>query len=155
MLIAGAVAAPIGGQISDRLSIRFGSATGRRLVPIAGISLSVVFWTGAAGNRPLTTAVALALSYAFLTACDAIFWAVIEATGDRSGAACGLLNTGGNGGGILSPVITPMIAARYGWTAALCFGGGVALFALTPWLTRRTVFAGSVRRASTAAASET
>ena len=156
MLIAGAVAAPIGGQISDRLSIRFGSATGRRVVPIAGISLSVVFCAiGAAGNRPLTTAVALALSYAFLTACDAIFWAVtIEATGDRSGAACGLLNTGGNGGGILSPVITPMIAARYGWTAALCFGGGVALFALTPWLTRRTVFAGSVRRASTAAGSE-
>jgi MFS family permease len=156
MFVAGALASPVAGWISDRLSIRLGSATGRRVVPIAGIGLSVVFCAiGAAGMGPLTTAVALALSYAFLIACDAIFWAVtIEATGDRSGAACGLLNTGGNGGGILAPVITPMIAARYGWTAALCFGAGVALFALTPWRTRKTVFAGPAHQASTAAGSE-
>lgn len=156
MLIGGAVAAPVGGWISDRLSMRLGSSKGRRVVPIAGISLSVVFCAvGAAGLAPMTTAVALALSYAFLTACDAIFWAVtIEATGDRSGAACGILNTGGNGGGILSPVITPMIAARYGWTTALWVGGGVALFALVPWLTRRTVLSGPVPAKSTVASVE-
>jgi MFS family permease len=150
MLIAGALATPVGGWISDRLSIRFGPATGRRMVPIAGISLSVVFCAiGAAGLAPLITAVALALSYAFLSACDAIFWAVtIETTGERSGAACGLMNTGGNGGGMLSPVITPMIAAQYGWTLALCAGGVVALFALTPWVSKRTVFERPAGKAS-------
>ena len=85
-------------------------------------------------------AAALAASYGFLNLCDPVFWAVtIESTGEHSGAACGLMNTGGNCAGILSPLITPFIAARFGWTAALYAGGAVALLAHTPWILARTL----------------
>lgn len=141
MMITAAFAGPAGGWLSDRLSIRYGRQTGRRIAPAVGILLSVALCTaGASGYPPAVTAVTLSISYGLLVACDAIFWAVtIEATGERAGTACGLLNTGGNCGGILAPVITPMIAGRFGWSAALWFGGAVALLALAPWMSRGTI----------------
>jgi len=141
MMLTAGVATPAAGWISDKLSIRFGRNNGRRVVPIVGISLSVAFgYMGGSGLSPLITAAAFAASYGFINLCDPVFWTVtIESTTDHAGAACGLMNTGGNCAGILSPVITPFIAARFGWTAALYAGSVVALLALTPWLLPRAL----------------
>ena len=43
------------------------------------------------------------------------------------GAACGILNTGGNAGGFFAPVITPYIAARAGWQWGLYSGSLMAI----------------------------
>jgi ACS family glucarate transporter-like MFS transporter len=135
MLITAAITAPLGGWISDRLILRWG-AWGRRAVPIAGLSLSVGFCAiGASGLSPTITATALALSYGSLSFCEAVYWAfTIETTGSYSGTACGVLNTGGNCGAILGPLITPMIASRFGWDAGLYAGALIACTAVLPWL---------------------
>jgi MFS transporter, ACS family, glucarate transporter len=144
MLITAALASVSGGWLSDRLVLRFGTASGRRALPISGLALSVVFcFLGASGFAPLVTAASLALSYGFLSFSEPAFWAfTIELTGEHSGKACGLMNTGGNCGSILGPLTAPMIAARFGWTAALCAGGAIALCAVLPWL---SITAGAAR----------
>jgi ACS family glucarate transporter-like MFS transporter len=47
----------------------------------------------------------------------------------------GLLNTGGNLGGVISPTLTPLIAQHFGWVRALDFAAVVALGAAALWLT--------------------
>ena len=53
---------------------------------------------------------------------------------ENKAAACGILNTGGNLGGMLAPVITPLIASRFGWAAGLYFACLVVLPGMLVWL---------------------
>jgi MFS family permease len=141
MMLVGAAGTQLGGWTSDRLTIRFGAAFGRRAVPITGLTLSVGFCAiGAAGLTPLLTATAIALAYGSLSFCDAVYWTfAAETTAEHSGKACGLMNTGGNGGSILAPLATPLIAAKFGWDVALLAGALFALSAVLPWLFIRAV----------------
>jgi dipeptide/tripeptide permease len=43
------------------------------------------------------------------------------------------MNTIGNIGGIAAPVLTPLIASRFGWQAALWAGAGVVLIGMSAW----------------------
>ena len=46
----------------------------------------------------------------------------------NGGLACALLNTGGNGVGMLAPIFTPVLGLRYGWDTAVivaCVSCGV------------------------------
>src|SRR5262249_20374406 len=54
--------------------------------------------------------------------------------GRQTGVAGGFLNTGGNIGGGIAPVLTPMVAQAYGWPAGLFLGCLVALLGLLAWL---------------------
>ena len=63
------------------------------------------------------------------------FWtAATELGGPRGGTAAGILNTGGNLGGMLAPVLTPMIAAHFGWAGGLYFGSLMVLIGMLTWL---------------------
>ena len=50
------------------------------------------------------------------------------------GAACGILNTGGNLGGFLAPVLTPLIASRFGWAGGLYFACFLVTIGMLTWL---------------------
>jgi MFS transporter, ACS family, glucarate transporter len=136
MMVTAAAGTLLGGWTSDQMTTRFGAAFGRRAVPIAGLVLSVGFCAiGVAGLSPLITATAIALSYGSLSFCDAVYWIfAAETTAEHSGKACGLMNTGGNGGSIIAPVATPLIAAKFGWDIALVAGAIIALSAVLPWV---------------------
>ena len=67
------------------------------------------------------------------------FWATAVAlAGPRSGTASGIMNTGCNVGGLISPALTPVLAAAIGWenalhvAAALAVVGGLLWFGITP-----------------------
>jgi MFS family permease len=128
MLLAGAFTMPLGGWVSDQLTVRFGYGIGRRPVPIFGVLVSVVLiGIGATGLSPLMAAVVLALSYGFLVSGDPVYWAfIIETTGKKAGTACGMLNTGSNAGGILAPILSPWLAGMFGWNIALYVGALIA-----------------------------
>ena len=55
-------------------------------------------------------------------------------SGRRAGFTGGLMNTGGNLGGVISPTLTPLIAQHFGWVHALDFASVVALGAAALWL---------------------
>jgi sugar phosphate permease len=65
---------------------------------------------------------------AFASWCEGPFRAAAIRVADKNvGAACGILNTGGNLGGFLAPIVTPYIASRASWSWGLFFGSLMAL----------------------------
>ena len=62
------------------------------------------------------------------------YWASMsDLSKTHAGTLSGLMNTGGNLGGALSPSLTPWIAARWGWPAALAAAGAVAMLGALLW----------------------
>ena len=77
----------------------------------------------------------LSLAMGFASSSEGPYWATtIEISGDQVGAACGILNTGGNLGGLLAPVLTPMIAAKFGWAGGLYFASFLVTIGMLTWL---------------------
>jgi MFS family permease len=57
----------------------------------------------------------------------------VELGGRRGGLAAGICNTGGNAGGLVAPVLTPFVAGRFGWEAAIGVGSAVCLAGVLLW----------------------
>ncbi len=130
------VAIPGGGAIADRLSRgRLGPIWGRRLVPIVGMCGAGVFLSiGAHTASPYVAAVALAVSTALVLCVEGPFWATMnDLSGSRSGLGGGIMNTGCNVGGLISPALTPALAATIGWEPALHLAAGLAVVAGLLW----------------------
>jgi ACS family glucarate transporter-like MFS transporter len=132
--VAMAVMTPLGGWVSDNIGDRR-TRTGRKWVAMGGMALSAVLMcAGASGVGVIATVAMLALALGSAASAEGPFWSTaIEISGDNVGAACGILNTGGNLGGMLAPVITPLIASRFGWAGGLYFGCVVVLIAAATW----------------------
>ncbi|MBI2686447.1 MAG: MFS transporter [Acidobacteria bacterium] len=136
--LAWVVMMPAGGLLTDLLIKRYGTKKGMRAVAMSCMTLSVLCLVAAlrAPDGNTNTLVALlSLAFGFCAIADVVYWsAVISISGTQVGAACGLMNTGGNLGGGIAPVLTPMIASAYGWSAGLYFGAVIALIGLFAWL---------------------
>ena len=79
-----------------------------------------------------------ALSLAFATALvlcvEGPFWAMMMRIGGKnSGTAGGIMNMGSNLGGLLSPVLTPLLASYIGWENALHIAAILAIIAAISW----------------------
>jgi dipeptide/tripeptide permease len=67
-----------------------------------------------------TIALYLALSMASLGTCEGVFWTTATDLGGRSrGFSGAFMNTLGNVGGLISPVLTPILAKGMGWPGAI------------------------------------
>jgi dipeptide/tripeptide permease len=58
----------------------------------------------------------------------------VELGGQRGGTAAGLMNTGGNAGGLLAPVVTPQLSLWFGWQVGMGLAALVALIGALLWL---------------------
>jgi MFS family permease len=129
-----------GGWVSDILCRRLGFRWGSRVIAIAGMSLSAGFsLLGVSVSDPQSVVVCFALAMASLGLCEGIFWTMAPALEPRNGGlACALLNTGGNGIGLLAPVFTPVLAKAFGWDSAvvvacvICGVGGLLWLGVHP-----------------------
>ncbi|PYV87653.1 MAG: hypothetical protein DMG05_17180 [Acidobacteria bacterium] len=126
-----------GGYLSDRLIItRLRMDWGRRIVPMAcQIGAAVFLVIGARVENGYLAAAVLAVCTALILGVEGPYWATAnQISGKNVGFTGGLLNTGGNLGGVISPTLTPLIAQHFGWIHALDFAGLVALGAAALWL---------------------
>jgi MFS family permease len=129
-----------GGWVSDIMCRRLGFRWGSRLIAIAGMSLSAGFsLLGVSVSDPQSVVVCFALAMGSLGLCEGIFWTMAPALEPRNGGlACALLNTGGNGIGLLAPVFTPVLAKAFGWDSAvvvacvICGVGGLLWLGVHP-----------------------
>ncbi len=94
-----------GGWLSSRVPVTFSPRARRMLIPVVGmIASGVVFELGLLGSGPRMTLLAFTVSAGLLGLCEAGFWtSVVELGSPFGGTAAGLMNTGGNAGGTLSP----------------------------------------------------
>ena len=84
---------------------------------------------------PRLKVILLSLAFGFATAAEAPSWAVaFHLSRENVGTAGGMLNTLGNVGGTLAPVVTPLLAARWGWASGLYGGGVMLVLSVTSWL---------------------
>lgn len=130
------VSIPLGGYISDRLVAGFlGLLWGRRAIPILGLTAGGIFLVLAAETTKAYFAVAyLAVATGSVLAVEGPFWAtMMELAGPRSGTAGGIMNLGSNIGGLVSPALTPILAAHLGWKNALYVGAAISVVAAILW----------------------
>jgi ACS family glucarate transporter-like MFS transporter len=135
MWLAWFVMTPIGGWVSDRAAARYGPRVGRRLVPIVGLTLSaILLYIGTNLTDTVSVVTLLCLSLGFAASSDGPYWAAaIDAGGEHSGVSGAILNTGGNLGGLLAPVLTPFIASKAGWSWGLYAGSLIVMIGVALW----------------------
>jgi len=124
------VSIPLGGWLFDRLP------WDKRIIPMAGLAGSAGFTAiGAHTQHAYLAAVCLAIATALVMSVEGPFWATMTlVAGARSGAGGGMMNMGSNIGGLISPALTPVLAASIGWEAALMVSAGFAVVAALLWL---------------------
>jgi MFS family permease len=132
-----------GGWLADHVPRSLPARARRAFVPVLGmIAGGVVFELGLIGNTAGTTLAAFVVAAALIGACEGSFWTtVVQAGGRYGGAAAGLMNTGGNAGGTLSPYLTPLVSgifARHygadsGWRLGLALAGAVPIVGAALW----------------------
>lgn len=135
MFISMAITTPIGGILSDRAVRRLGLKNGKRIVPIVAMILSaVLLYAGAGGWGVAATVALLAVAAGCATAPEGAFWSTsIHVGRPHVGAASAIMNCGGNVGGMLAPILTPMIATRFGWSGGLYFASALIALGMLAW----------------------
>jgi ACS family glucarate transporter-like MFS transporter len=134
--LAMAVGCPLGGLISDRLTMRRGKRIGRCGVAVFSIALAgafLVFGSNVASARLASIVLSGGAGALYLS--QSSFWSV---TADIGGASCGsvsgLMNTGAQLGGAITASLTPWIASRYGWTASFVAAAALCVVGALSWL---------------------
>ena len=133
--LAMAICMPLGGWLTDQGQKRSGAIAGRTLVPRVGMTASaLLLLLGIFARQPFWIVCWFTLSLGVLGLCEGAFWTTaVELGGARGGTAAAIMNTGGNGIGLLAPVVTPYVSARMGWTWGISLGAFVALAGALCW----------------------
>ena len=135
-LIGAAVGAAVGGVLADRLAARYGATRGYRLLPLVSLPIGAVMLVAipAAGSALLAVA-ALTLAFFAMEVNEGPYWAAtMRVARADTGAATGVLNTGGNIGGIVCQPMVAVLVAGGDWTSAWVIGAAFAALAAVLWL---------------------
>lgn len=129
-------AMPLGGILSDWLVRRWSYRAGRASVPIFGMLASAVLLFLATKAEGRVAVVSLFfLAHAAIGLCEAPTWvAGLEIGGRSCGTAGAIVNTGGNLGGFLAPMVTVRVAKAFGWNAGFLVASLACLLGVVLWL---------------------
>lgn len=140
VMIAMALGMAGGGWACDRLCRWFGLRRGCQAMAIFGMCVCAGFsLLGVSMTDPDAVVACFALALGALGLCEGTFWTTAPALEPRNGGlAAAVLNTGGNGIGLLAPIVTPLVGLRYGWNTAVvaacvvCALGGLLWLGISP-----------------------
>lgn len=134
--VAMALLTPLGGWFSDVAVSRIGKRRGRQVAVWLGMGGSAaLIGIGSHSASPHQAVLLLALGGGFNLFAATSFWATcIDLTETHTGSLSGLMNTFGNLGGWLSPILTAYLATRFGWNWALDCAALVTLVSGLLWL---------------------
>jgi MFS transporter, ACS family, glucarate transporter len=134
--LAMAVACPLGGAISDRLTAWRGPRLGRCGLAALAIAAAGLFLAlGAEVRSARLASLVLAGGAGALYLSQSSFWSVTaDISGSSSGFVSGFMNMGGQIGGATTASLTPVIAAHFGWTASFLTAAGLCALGAGAWL---------------------
>jgi ACS family glucarate transporter-like MFS transporter len=126
----------LGGITTDRLTRRFGPRIGR--CSVGGISLllaSVLLIAGAAIDHAILGVALISLALAFSNFLLGASWGTcVDIAGRHAGVISACMNTAGQIGGFLSPIVTALIVKRYAsWAAPLYLCGALYFVGALCW----------------------
>ena len=134
--LGAALGCGVGGKLGDVCYARYGARWGYRWVPLIGVPLGGVFLIAAVETSNAYWAVAaLTAAYAAVELLEGPSWAAMfhVARADTM-AAVGVLNTGGNLGGVIGIPLVAYLSGHGMWTAAFVIGALFAVLAGVLWL---------------------
>lgn len=138
-LLAGAAGDLLGGSLSDCCARWFGSLKlARRYVALAGFVLASIFIIPATFTSGSTASVLYSCIAVFgLEVTVGVSWAIpLDIGGAYAGSIASVMNTFGNLGSAVSPVLLAYLVGIYGWNvpflvcSALCAVGALLCFAI-------------------------
>jgi len=134
--LAAAIGSGIGGWLASVLGERFGVRTGLRIIPLISLPAAGLLQFAAVGAaNPYLAVVALALCFGAVELNEGPYWGAIMHVGrSDSMAAGGLMNTGGNLGGLICTPIVAYLSGHQAWTPCFIIGTGFAAVAAALWL---------------------
>lgn len=138
--VAMAIGMAAGGWLTDRAQAMWGLRRGRAGMTVACmVGSAALLGAGVLCKDRFWIVSYFSLALASLGACEGAFWTTAtDLGGARSGTAAAIVNTGGNAGGALAPLLTPLISRHYGWKGAIavacvyCFFGALCWFWIDP-----------------------
>jgi MFS transporter, ACS family, glucarate transporter len=134
--LAAALGAGLGGKLGSYFGTRYGVRNGLRIVPLVALPAAGLLQYAALGapNGYLAVA-ALALCFAAVELTEGPYWsAIMHVAREDSMTAGGLLNTGGNLGGLIGTPIVGYLTDQHDWAATFLLGTACAVASGAAWL---------------------
>jgi ACS family glucarate transporter-like MFS transporter len=130
------VGCPLGGWATDRMAARYGVTRGRLVAGMSGMMCAgCAIGAGAFADSSFVAVASLSLGAGCLYFAVGAYWAsTSDLSKAHAGTLSGLMNTGANLGGALSPSLTPWMANEWGWPVALAAAGAIAVVGAALWL---------------------
>ncbi len=134
--LAAAVGAGVGGIITSALCLRVGNRWGYRLVPLIAMPIAgALLLISVNAANPYWAVAGLALCFAAVELNEGAFWGAAMTVGrGETMAVSGVMNTGGNLGGIIGIPIIGYLSGEHLWHAAFVVGAGFAVASAAAWL---------------------
>ena len=127
----------LGGLTTDRLSKRLGLRVGRAAVGAGSLAAAGAFLiAGTFVANPLLAAVLISMAAASSNFLLGASWGTcIDIAGNHSGVVSAAMNTSGQVGGVLSPVLLALVVKHFSsWSAPLYLTGALYLFGSLCWI---------------------
>ncbi len=134
--LAAALGSGIGGKLASDACARLGPRWGFRLVPLLALpSAGVLLLAAVYAPNAYEAVIALALCYGVIELTEGSYWAAtMFVARTDSMSATGVLNTGGNIGGLIGIPIVAYFSGHGAWNAAFLIGASFALLGALAWL---------------------
>jgi sugar phosphate permease len=134
--VAMAVGMAAGGWLTDRAQAAWGARRGRAGVTMAGmVASAALLGSGILCRDTSWIVTCFSLALALLGACEGAFWTTAtDLGGERSGTSAAIVNTGGNAGGALAPLLTPIASQHFGWKGAIAVACVYCVLGALCWL---------------------
>jgi MFS transporter, ACS family, glucarate transporter len=134
--LAAAAGAGIGGVITGQLCLRLGDRWGYRLVPLIAMPIAgALLLMSVNAANPYFAVAGLAVCFAAVELNEGVYWgaAMTVGRGDTM-AVSGVMNTGGNLGGIIGIPIVGYLSGEHLWHAAFVLGAVFSVACAVAWL---------------------
>jgi sugar phosphate permease len=134
--LAAALGAGVGGLITGALCRRFGERWGYRLLPLVAMPIAgALLLVSVDAANPYRAVAGLAVCFAAVELNEGAYWgaAMTVGRGDTM-AVSGVMNTGGNLGGVIGIPIVAYLSGEHLWRAAFVVGAGFAVASAAAWL---------------------
>ena len=126
----------LGGLACDHLTARFGLRIGFRAIPLVALpAAAILLFLAVSASNAYWAVAALAFAFASIELTEGPFLAgATTVAREHTMAATGVVNTGGNLGGIIATPLIATLTAHHGWTSAFLTVAAFSVLSALLWL---------------------